>query len=1633
LNCDLGEGGGIRVRKVIAAQARALLCLTIGTVALAQAQEPGPAPAVAPGFAIVSGFSGSVQSVASLPPGTNPADKLTIDLGGPVLRAIDANNVGGPPQGQVVAATKPFTVRAAQIGQVYAITLDNAVPPNIYAAATSSYGLPIVVPNASGIGVPDRVRRGAPNAQFMPGLFAPYPGTGPGSIWKISGTDGAISLFATVTPDGVGNAGPALGGLAFDPASRRIYVSDRGSGTIHGFDLQGVETGRFDHGTQALPSIGLPPVPFDPRTRIDIRNPAFDSENPATWGYAPPARRTFGLGVHRGRLYYAVAAGPAVWSVSLSGGGTFGNDPRVEIAFQAGPVPLSEISKIMFDDAGDMLLAERGMPTGAYDFGALTRPDSGRVMRLTAQRPGSDGTPYYWRALGEYATGFAADHRHGDGGIALGPGYSADGTVDPGACGGTLWITGSQLRVTSDPALAQRLALSGALPIDGLQASPVQALRPQNTPPWSSLFIDFDDATDRSGTPGHMGDVAVWRMCPGPLYPQLVELLAEEVLCPAGFFASRNQCIPAPCAPGELYRGGVCDKPECRPNERIGEYCCPPGSKWNPVTKTCDRKRPDRPDLALKKELGRCAPHGGPCTFTITVTNDSNVPYTGPILVGDAINPGVITGMTGPAGYTCGQVSGNIWACIDLDTTLAPHQSIEFTVVAMIPASAKRWLNCAGVKGDDAKDSSSGNNKSCVKGGDDDKPDKPDTSKDPGVADLSVRKQLRSCSGNTCEFVIVIRNTGTADYNGDLRLNETIQGGTVTNIHPFDSGWSLPCQSAPALQGMSSLVCSRPNTSLAPGETLTVGVTVTHPPGSQLVKNCASVPVPGDPNRDNNGSCALHQPEDPRPKLVVEKTRVSCGRLIGVGGGAGGYACEFEIVVTNTGPGSFTGDIKVTDTVTPGRIVSVGGEANDCPNYGTSLLCQWFDRTLQPGQSTRIRVRVNLPPGNVPYENCARLDAPAGSEQSCVSGQPSDPEPPRESSLPDPFCRDGTFLIRPPGGSAQCCTLRSIVAGTCGGVRVGCPEGTSFNLRTGTCDKKEKDKEACAADARLRDGTCCPAGQKVSDGRCQPQLTCRADQIVSRGECVCPGSQRESDGKCVDPPPVRTAQSCTADRVWNEATNACVCRSGREAGGICLPPTMVDCTGGRLYDAATNQCVCPAGQTDVGGTCRPQSTGQPIQCKEGQVRIGSGCVDPDPACTGGKVRSIPGGACTCPRGTQEIRDECVTIRTGGTCQGGTRNSWTGQCTCPRGTALVDGDCKTPESPGFMPVVCHGDTRLVGGQCVCPGDMQKQADGTTCACPAGFGIKPGGLTPIGRKERGLCERCPPGQGLTPDGYCAPPCPQEVGWVCLPPGGEATPVQGSNCACMNISPLPPCLPGQRRDPQGFCWTPLEQTIDRPRPCPSGLIRQFDRCCTPESIAAGTCGGSDGTPPPTTVCAFPLVAFGGQCCSREAIAAGRCGTPVSECARGQVRGPDGRCFTPPGTTQPGCGPNQFRGDDGRCHDRPGTTQPRCGTNQFRGDDGRCYDKPSSEKLCPDGSKPRKGGRCPSVQDSGKKDRCVGGRIDTRGKCVMPPSTRPVKKPPPTLRQPSPGFKPTPPPNVRRTIMPVRPPSPPVRMRGR
>ena len=179
------------------------------------------------------------------------------------------------------------------------MAIDDAVPPNIYAAATSAYGLPIVVPGREPGTQMQRSRRGAPNAAFMAGVFGPGAlGAGPGSIWRIDGRTGTPTLFANVTLDGVPNSD------LLSVASRLIHY--RGSPPTAGPDdpplrLDGTERTVRPWNRRAggcRPS----PVAFDPAGGLICRT-RLSTAVILRLGATPRRCEESSLSVQRGRLF----------------------------------------------------------------------------------------------------------------------------------------------------------------------------------------------------------------------------------------------------------------------------------------------------------------------------------------------------------------------------------------------------------------------------------------------------------------------------------------------------------------------------------------------------------------------------------------------------------------------------------------------------------------------------------------------------------------------------------------------------------------------------------------------------------------------------------------------------------------------------------------------------------------------------------------------------------------------------------------------------------------------------------------------------------------------------------------------------------------------------------------------------------------------------------------------------------------------------------------------------------------------------------------------------------------------------------------------------------------------------------
>ncbi|MFM9941422.1 MAG: hypothetical protein ACKVP7_18210 [Hyphomicrobiaceae bacterium] len=506
-----------------------------------QDAPPPPNAIIRRGDAVINGFSGTLPPGADLPADVHPLDRTYLDPDGITARIFDLTQLGGGPAGQLADAPVRLSLKARQIGHVFGIAFDGDgtnLQPNIYLAASSVYGLQIVMPKEGG-GYPERVMTGRPGAQWMPGLFGDKNGLGsPGTIWKVDGRTGAVSRFAEIKTGEQENSGAGLGNLAFDPRSRHLYVSDMETGLIWRLALDGRTLDAFDHGTQGRVAAGMTMVAYNPDARIDRTSPAFNTDSPDTWGFAEPERRVWGLAVENDRLYYSVADGPKIWSVSLKPDGSFGDDARLEIDVTGTPGG-NMISSIMFDGGGLMYLSQRGTHLGNYDYAAFSRPQEAMVMRYRWSE-----TEGRWAAAHEeYAIGLKHEHRSTMGGIALNYGYDRFGNIDYGRCRETLWTTGEHLREGSD---IVRVTNGGPRLVHGLQGNYKSRVRPDNEPPFESWFLDYDARFDDVEHFGHIGNVGIFGPC-----ERGVTTLASETQIPV-WTKGPNVVIEKRCYSGLL-------------------------------------------------------------------------------------------------------------------------------------------------------------------------------------------------------------------------------------------------------------------------------------------------------------------------------------------------------------------------------------------------------------------------------------------------------------------------------------------------------------------------------------------------------------------------------------------------------------------------------------------------------------------------------------------------------------------------------------------------------------------------------------------------------------------------------------------------------------------------------------------------------------------------------------------------------------------------------------------------------------------------------------------------------------------------------------------------------------------------
>ncbi|MDP2356633.1 MAG: hypothetical protein Q8M31_11315 [Beijerinckiaceae bacterium] len=633
-----------------------------------------------------------------------------------------------------------------------------------------------------------------------------------------------------------------------------------------------------------LTAANLPAVPFNPANRPNIASDRFDSERPDTWGFVPAARRVFGLAVHEGRLYYSVMSGPQIWSVGIERDGRFAADPRweLDVPAQTGALPVSDIA---FSQKGAMILAQRALIAGAYDYSAFTRPGEPQVFRVWLKGPNDPPSPGRWKPVPEeYAVGFAGNHRNTNGGVALGYGYDRDGLLHTGSCEHSLWTTGQNLRV--NPALQSRLEPGGPLLVHGLAGMPSSPVRPFNQPPWTSYAIDYNDSFADPRAAGHMGSVRI---------------LTQP--CPA---------VAAYGGPGYVSNppyisGGGGDDPVC-----VGPRC-----------------RPEPPvNVAIEKTAGAVKFDEKTGLWTIEFKLDvSNAgrPFApgNAIQLSDPVPPGLtLTGAAGP-GWTCTPAlpisSGGINCGYAFGSgVFASSAHLTPLVLTYTTDKPGKYENCATVgidPGSRFSETTLSDNRAC------------DTVTIVRNVDIAIEKTAKLVpaqqgpvpAATSISYTLVVTNVG-AGFTGTNVINVT---DTPTPGVTFSAVTSTPDWSCQIVAG--AVNCSYIGTGpAAPGDVLgniTITATAT---GAGPWENCGHTGVDAaagvDTNLDNNKSCVT-VPTTPSYDVSLAKS-FEKGAVDGKG--------AFTFKVKNQGDAIPAGTtIKINDSVPVGvTLTGLGGTSS---------------------------------------------------------------------------------------------------------------------------------------------------------------------------------------------------------------------------------------------------------------------------------------------------------------------------------------------------------------------------------------------------------------------------------------------------------------------------------------------------------------------------------------------------------------------------------------------------------------------------------------------------------------------------------------------------------------------------------
>ncbi|MEO1158903.1 MAG: hypothetical protein AAFW74_00415, partial [Pseudomonadota bacterium] len=730
----------------VALAATAAIALNAGDARSASATES----MLVPGDSVVTGFSGVIHSTDPVSPGSGSVQDRLIDLDGPSAQILSLADFGRAPEGGLSDAVIKHRITAGQVGQVFAIALDDGqgkAAPDIYLGSTSYFGLEIVIPDRDGDGKPDRVKIGHPDAQWMPGQFG--PNGKPGTIWRVNGQTGEVTLFATLP----NNSGAGIGDIVFDKAQRQFFVSDLDTGLVYRIGLDGTVIDSFNHGVDGRSAAGLAAIEDDGRI-ADINSSAFNGADPATWGHTQKHRRIAGMTHHDGRLYYAVADGPQVWSVGIAEDGGFSGDARMELVVEDLP-GTGPVTDMLFDRSGRLYLAQRGEQRASDEPSSFAEPDTSAIIRYSrSDSAGSGDAPVWTKDADGYAIGTSAGHNQSNGGIALGYQHDQSGDLQRARPDATLWATGDRLRPGTPSGDAA--ATEEHLDVHGLQGNDVSLMRPLNVPPTQSYFVDYDGKFGDPAKSGHLGDVEIWQSDDGQPPQSDNDLLAApgfEDPDVAGFTPPTHGHPPD--VPTEFPPPDVSFKTNLKLTKRV-------------LSKTC-----------------KTAASGWKCRYRIRIRNTGPDTYVGPIQISERLaNAGGAT-LNFSSSWNCWTIGTASYKCRLPNVVLAKGASVALTAVARVPASFTRCRlkNIAKIRlapGGSRWNTNPLDDRgvAIAKIPNEDCGDPP-----PKRTNLSLKKKVMSCGEDQnkvlCSYRITVTNTGPNTYDSPLIVRDVPQAGAI--------------------------------------------------------------------------------------------------------------------------------------------------------------------------------------------------------------------------------------------------------------------------------------------------------------------------------------------------------------------------------------------------------------------------------------------------------------------------------------------------------------------------------------------------------------------------------------------------------------------------------------------------------------------------------------------------------------------------------------------------------------------------------------------------------------------------------------------------------------------------------------